>query len=150
VTDLSNITLNIKGIPYSPVGNLLGYSFDVSTPEVWVQGKAVASFDGFATNFLFTDSVSPYSNDGNVFFYIAPAPFASITAASGLHLAGQMYYDSPRDYVATHWSLTTAVPEPETYVMMLAGLGLIGFISRRKTGDKLGLESDHSHRVFGS
>ncbi|MGZ8252875.1 MAG: FxDxF family PEP-CTERM protein [Methylophilaceae bacterium] len=32
-------------------------------------------------------------------------------------------------------SLTAAVPEPETYAMMLAGLGLMGFVaSRRKLG----------------
>ncbi|MRW89992.1 PEP-CTERM sorting domain-containing protein [Duganella sp. FT80W] len=29
-------------------------------------------------------------------------------------------------------SLTTAVPEPETYAMLLAGLGLMGFIARRR------------------
>ena len=29
-------------------------------------------------------------------------------------------------------SLTTPVPEPETYAMMLAGLGLLGFIARRR------------------
>ncbi|RZS52956.1 PEP-CTERM sorting domain-containing protein [Sphaerotilus mobilis] len=29
-------------------------------------------------------------------------------------------------------SITTAVPEPETYAMMLAGLGAIGFLSRRR------------------
>ena len=26
----------------------------------------------------------------------------------------------------------TAVPEPETYVMLLAGLGLMGFVTRRR------------------
>jgi len=26
----------------------------------------------------------------------------------------------------------TAVPEPETYAMLLAGLGLLGFMARRK------------------
>ena len=29
--------------------------------------------------------------------------------------------------------MTTAVPEPESYVMMLLGLGLLGFMVRRKT-----------------
>ena len=29
----------------------------------------------------------------------------------------------------------TAVPEPETYAMMLAGLGMIGFMSRRRKGN---------------
>lgn len=32
--------------------------------------------------------------------------------------------------------VTTAVPEPETYAMLLAGLGMIGFIARRKTAEK--------------
>lgn len=32
--------------------------------------------------------------------------------------------------------LTAAVPEPETYAMMLAGLGLVGFMARRKQGQR--------------
>jgi len=30
------------------------------------------------------------------------------------------------------WSTTAPVPEPETYAMMLAGLGLLGFVARRR------------------
>lgn len=30
-------------------------------------------------------------------------------------------------------SVMTAVPEPESYAMMLLGLGLLGFMARRKT-----------------
>lgn len=33
-------------------------------------------------------------------------------------------------------SLTTAVPEPETYAMLLAGLGLVGFAARRRKAAK--------------
>jgi hypothetical protein len=29
-------------------------------------------------------------------------------------------------------AVTTIVPEPETYAMLLAGLGLVGFIARRR------------------
>jgi hypothetical protein len=29
-------------------------------------------------------------------------------------------------------SITAAIPEPETYALMLAGLGAVGFMSRRR------------------
>jgi hypothetical protein len=32
----------------------------------------------------------------------------------------------------TEGYLLTAVPEPETYAMLLAGLGLMGFVARRR------------------
>jgi hypothetical protein len=34
-------------------------------------------------------------------------------------------------------SITAAVPEPETYAMMMAGLGLVGFMSRRRKAQAL-------------
>jgi hypothetical protein len=37
---------------------------------------------------------------------------------------------SKQDYLVAS---VTAVPEPETYAMMLAGLGLLGFTARRRT-----------------
>jgi hypothetical protein len=44
-----------------------------------------------------------------------------------------------RDYSAVEIGIlhdigytVTAVPEPETYAMMLAGLGLLGWVTRRK------------------
>ena len=36
-------------------------------------------------------------------------------------------------YSAKYTPVVTAVPEPETYAMLLAGLGLIGFSARRRT-----------------
>ena len=47
-----------------------------------------------------------------------------------LSFSGQTNYDATAfiDKV----SVTTAVPEPETYAMLMAGLGLLGFIARRR------------------
>lgn len=38
------------------------------------------------------------------------------------------------DCSAKYTPIVTAVPEPETYAMMLAGLGLLGFSARRRVG----------------
>jgi hypothetical protein len=39
---------------------------------------------------------------------------------------------SGNDFAVDKISLTSAVPEPETYAMLLAGLGLVGFAARRR------------------
>jgi hypothetical protein len=33
---------------------------------------------------------------------------------------------------STRVAVTSAIPEPETYAMLLAGLGLMGFVARRR------------------
>ncbi len=45
-----------------------------------------------------------------------------------------MYNDSSADNIA--FALAAPVPEPETYAMLLAGLGLMGGIARRRTAGK--------------
>jgi hypothetical protein len=39
------------------------------------------------------------------------------------------------EHSGKYTSVTSAVPEPETYAMILAGLGLIGFTARRRNTD---------------
>ncbi len=52
---------------------------------------------------------------------------------SGLHHS-EIKGDLTIDSLGGHLEITTAVPEPETYAMLLAGLGLLGFVAhRRKT-----------------
>jgi hypothetical protein len=53
----------------------------------------------------------------------------SIPSAGSIGYTGTDGFDH---YFRLDSSQVAAVPEPETYAMMLAGLGLIGFAARRR------------------
>ena len=70
-----------------------------------------------------------------------PPPGSQFASVSGLVPAGAYYFDvagvAPAGLAAAYnGSVDTAaappIPEPETYAMMLAGLGLMGFVARRR------------------
>ena len=83
-----------------------------------------------------------YAADPNTPF----APFAwSNAVPSGpisagnyqLHISGVMAASiSPSPTGESGGIILAAIPEPETYAMMLAGLGLMGFVARRKRRDQ--------------
>ncbi|SFL97519.1 FxDxF family PEP-CTERM protein [Rugamonas rubra] len=66
----------------------------------------------------------------------------SVFTLSGLHAAGastELKFESLGPLSSPTYgsyldnvSVTAAVPEPETYAMMLLGMGIVGFIARRK------------------
>ena len=94
-----------------------------------------APFASFGGNVLFNFMDATQVNFANTGLYASVlAPNALITSNSG-HIQGVV--------IAKDWNgnfevqpgaapLLLAVPEPETYAMMLAGLGLMGFVGHRR------------------
>jgi len=58
-----------------------------------------------------------------------------------------VFFDLPLPEITTFGvAVQGVVPEPETYAMLLAGLGLMGFVARRGNRQPLDPSQQHSHR----
>ncbi len=121
VTGLSNVSVKRDGVAFDGNGSL-----QVSYVGNLLNTSAQASFDGKANDFIFTG----YKN----------GEWSNIFYSNSKPLVGKTGYKYIRDHaglpasqitVPTHWVLTP-VPEPETYAMLLAGLGVMGAVARRR------------------
>lgn len=126
VTGLSHISVSLNGNAFSGSGSLSAYSFDIQKSE-WTE-NAVVSFDGLHSNFGFSDG---HPNDKGDIFLLIPYDKSTTEVAQLILAGGGDSTDFGGDIVAANWTVT-AVPEPETYAMLLAGLGLVGFAARRR------------------
>ncbi|HEX5344551.1 MAG TPA: choice-of-anchor A family protein [Duganella sp.] len=136
--------LSASALKNSTYFNLSGISkgatliVNVSGSSALLQGGYQA-FDGYNVLFNFADASSLNINTGANVSILAPK--ASVSGGQGV-INGNVVVDSWASQVqinATNYfhatSLTgfiNAVPEPETYAMLLAGLGMIGFTARRR------------------
>ena len=78
-----------------------------------------------ATLGQFVKYSAPVAGQGNQYFAAHVTDFTtSLTDANGVAITSGYFGGSDQ--------ISTPVPEPETYAMLLAGLGLVGFAARRK------------------
>ena len=71
-----------------------------------------------------------------LFVYNGNQSFASYVGftGNGSSRIQSLTFESPNQnaFEASNFSVTTPIPEPETYALMLAGLGAMGFVARRR------------------
>ena len=113
------------GTPYEGMEFILWGSNDGST---WTQGKITAIFrDGFDTSLVGLGMYDNYSSQWS--FGTAYTEF-SVTGGNHLVNFGQ---DREGEIDAVY----APIPEPSTYALLLAGLGVVGYSARRRARAQL-------------
>lgn len=130
INNVSNVQVFLNGVAFA--GPLLVEAWNTTTGN-WDNTIApVISTVATQNNFVFADAdVANNPYDASNYFYMTGGQTLAINF-NGSDANG----NAPFGYeptVPTSWTLVAApVPEPETYAMLLAGLGLLGGVARRR------------------
>ncbi|SHN36579.1 PEP-CTERM protein-sorting domain-containing protein [Duganella sacchari] len=104
--------------------------------QLRVNGGLLNIFSDNAENITFKEvTLNGYKFDlsKGTTFNLATLPTTVLTGPLKLHVFGK--YGEASSYSGTI-NITTAVPEPETYAMLLGGLALVGAVVRRRKAAK--------------
>jgi hypothetical protein len=135
-----------QGTPYTVgqitgiVGNSFLVAIDVNTTQA--AGETLSLFEvivngGVLYNFTTPTVIGGVANNGNGYgdWTLGNISFAGLAANSTVlfHATWSGASDGAESFfLVSAGGPPTAVPEPETYAMLLAGLGMMGFIARRR------------------
>jgi hypothetical protein len=113
-------------------GNTIG-AYGGSGVGLSTAGDAVNLFDAGGTritgvSFGAATAGVTFDNAAGLGGTVLPLPAIAVLSVGGINGA----YISSINETGSPGVITAAVPEPETYAMMLAGLGLLGFAARRR------------------
>jgi hypothetical protein len=120
VTDWTHVSVSVNGGVFPD---------KLFVADIDGTGGAVASFNGLENNFLV---ISP---DGN--HALLGGAFLGTNTNGITYLTPDEHWgegDSNSPYSGSRWHLSlvvAAVPEPETYAMLLGGLAMLGALARR-------------------
>lgn len=124
ITHLTNISASVNGTAMNGSGSLYASSYNYD--ETWSSGTGVASFSGTNNNLMFIDSDFPNNQQfTNYFQSESAADFAYVYVQTG-------NFTDKDSSTNAHWSVSAAVPEPTTYLMLLSGLVLVGCMARTR------------------
>jgi choice-of-anchor C domain-containing protein len=107
-----NVSFSMAGNPDNSSDNIKTISANVTAPNVFsfdIAGKSSANM-GWVTQ---------------TFSFVATGTSSTLTFVGD---PANTFYGAALDQV----SVMQAVPEPETYAMLLAGLGMMGYLARRR------------------
>ena len=113
----SSDTMTISfSTPVAGFGGLLNYAPMDGTATIAVYDLSRTLIESKILNFTVTDV-----NQGVFLGFLENTSKISYFTMSGAFIGG------------TNFEVLTSVPEPETYAMLMAGLGLMGIAARRRT-----------------
>ena len=104
-------------------GQAYQLSFDLGSSNIWGRPSAILASAG-STSGTFTSALTGGNSDWQSFML----PFTASSTSTTISLAGKV----GQNYIGLDNVAVTPVPEPASYLMMIAGLGLLGFAVRRK------------------